>query len=121
MPSTHHTKRPWIGHWLMLVAIIHTVVGLWLFQQDLLDMARLGLFDTVEQNPRRAGVAFFMFTGFALALLAHAVTGLERAGDVKTQRTLGVGLLLIFCLGVLLMPASGFWLFVPAVWKLLRA
>ena len=112
--------RHWIGHWLMLVAAVHTVFGLLVFRADLQTMARLGLFNTVGQDPRRAAVAFFMLFGFLLAVLAHATTAMERNGQQTLLRHMGWSLLALCGLAVLLMPASGFWLAGPALWALLR-
>ena len=112
--------RYWIGHWLMLVAAIHTVYGLVVFRADLLAMARLGFFDTVGQEPQRGAVAFFMLFGFLLAVLAQATSALERSGQHALLRPMGWSLLLLCALAVLLMPASGFWLVAPALWALLR-
>jgi len=117
-----HIQKPrhWIGHWLMVVAAIHTAFGLVVFRADLLAMARLGLFDTVGQDPQRAAVAFFMLFGFLLAVLAHATTAMERTGQHASLRQMGWSLLLMCALAVLLMPTSGFWLAGPAIWALLR-
>ncbi|MES2950629.1 MAG: DUF6463 family protein [Pseudomonadota bacterium] len=121
MSSTHTpVPRHWIGHWLMLVAAIHTVFGLVVFQADLLAMARQGFFDTVGEDSRGAAVAFFMLFGFLLAVLAQATTALERQGQHGPLRRVGWSLLLLCAVAVLLMPASGFWLAGPALWALLR-
>ena len=112
--------RYWIGHWLMLVAAIHTVFGLIVFRADLLTIANLGVFNSVGQDPRRAAVAFFMLFGFLLAVLAQATTALERSGQHALLRHIGWSLLLLCALAVLLMPTSGFWLVGPALWALLR-
>ena len=115
--STHHH---WIGHWLMLVAVIHTVFGLVVFRTDLFAMASVGFFNTVGADSRRAAVAFFMLFGFLLAMLAQAVTALEHKGPSASLRNIGWSLLGLCAIAVLLMPASGFWLAIPAVWALLR-
>jgi hypothetical protein len=80
MTTSIRTPRHWIGHWLMLVAAIHTVFGLVVFRTDLYAMASQGFFNTVGADPRRAAVAFFMLFGFLLAMLAQAVTALENKG-----------------------------------------
>ena len=116
----HPAPRNWIGHWLMVVAAVHTLFGLFVFRTDLLAMARLGFFDTVGQDPRRAAVAFFMLFGFLLAVLAQATTALERGGQRTMLRPVGWSLLLVCAVAVFLMPTSGFWLAAPALWALLR-
>lgn len=120
MFASKSTPRYWIGHWLMLVALIHTVFGLVVFHADLLALARLGFFNTVGQDTQRAAVAFFMLFGFLLAILAQAVTALEYKGPSASLRNIGWSLLGLCAIAVLLMPASGFWLAIPAVWALLR-
>ncbi len=116
IPSTRH----WIGHWMMLVAAIHTVFGLVVFNADLLAMLRLGFLDTVGQDSRRAAVVFFMLFGFLLAVLAYATTALERIGQRAALRRMGWSLLLLCAVAVFLMPSSGFWLMGPALWAMLR-
>ena len=120
MFASEFISRHWIGHWLMLVAALHTAFGLLVFRADLLGMARLGFFDTVGQDPRRAAVAFFMLFGFLLAVLALATTAMERTNQHTALRHMGWALLLLCTLALLLMPTSGFWLATPALWALLR-
>ena len=120
MTNSTLTSRHWVGHWLMLVAALHTLFGLVVFHADLLAMAQLGFLNTVGQDPQRAAVAFFMLFGFLLAVLAQAITALERSGQHAMLRRVGWSLLLLCAVALLLMPASGFWLAGPAVWALLR-
>ncbi len=120
MTTSTLTPRLWIGHWLMLVAAIHTVFGLVVFNADLLAMANQGFLNTVGEDTRRAAVAFFMLFGFLLAVLAQATTALERGGQRAMLCRVGWSLLLLCVVAVVLMPASGFWLAGPAVWALLR-
>lgn len=51
MLNSHPSPRHWIGHWLMLVAAIHTAFGLVVFRTDLLAMANQGFFNTVWDGP----------------------------------------------------------------------
>ena len=120
MTTSTFTLRHWIGHWLMVVAAIHTVFGLVVFNADLSAMANQGFLNTVGEDTRRAAVVFFMLFGFLLAVLALATTALERNGQQALLRRVGWSLSLLCAVAVLLMPASGFWLVVPALWALLR-
>jgi hypothetical protein len=120
MLSKNSQPRHWIGHWLMLVAALHTVFGLVVFHADLLSMLSVGLFNSVGQEPRRAAVAFFLLFVFLLAALAQAITALERSGQHTVLRRIGWSLLLMCAMAVVWMPASGFWLAAPALWALLR-
>lgn len=101
----------WRGRWLLAVAAIHTAFALVVFRGPLLAMARDGLFDAVKQDPMRGAVAWFVLFGAAIAVAASAVDHLEARG--APLRGLGVGLLATVGLGLVFMPASGFWLALP--------
>ncbi|WP_349741381.1 DUF6463 family protein [Roseateles cavernae] len=113
-------QRPWIGHWLTGVAALHTVFAGATFAPVLLQMTRGGLLGSVGADPLRGAVTWFTLFGAVLALLAISITALERDGQTQALRRLGWGLLALTLLSLLLMPASGFWLVLPAIWALLR-
>ncbi|WP_310384690.1 DUF6463 family protein [Roseateles sp.] len=117
---TAPTTRIWIGHWLMAVAALHTLFALLALHQPILSLVQRGLFDAVGQDPMAAATVWFVLFGALLALLALAITPLERSGDGLTLRRLGWGVLLLSVLGVVLMPVSGFWLALPAGIAMLR-
>lgn len=107
------TPRVWIGYWLMGVAALHTAFAGLVFAKVLLTIVQRGVFNSVGDDPLMGAVTWFVLFGLCLALLALAVTALERSGQAQVLRKLGLGLLLLCALGVVLMPASGFWLAIP--------
>lgn len=115
-------KRPWMGRWLLAVAALHTLFGLLVFVGPLQKMLSRGLFNAVGADPLLAAATWFLLFGAPLALLGQALTLLEHQShlDPAALRPLGWGLLALGALGVLLMPASGFWLVLPVIWALLR-
>lgn len=113
MSERSHTPRAWIGHCLMGVAVLHTLAAGFLFADPLLDILRLGIFDSINHDPRKGQAVWFVMFGALLALLALAVTSLERRDDTATLQAVGVGLLLLAALGIVLMPTSGCWLAIP--------
>ncbi len=118
--TTKH--RTWIGHWLMGVAALHTLFAVVVFGRVLLTIAERGVFNSVGTDPLVAAAVWFVLFGFVLALLALAVTPLEHSGQGAALRKLGFGLLLLCVVGIVLMPASGFWLaIVPALAMLRRS
>lgn len=120
IPTATTLARAWIGHWLMAVAILHTLFALLVFRPVYADLLRRGLFDTVGQDPMRAAAVWFLLFGAAFAALAHAVHVLERMGGQHAAlRRLGAALLAMCVAGIVLMPASGFWLGLPAAAALL--
>lgn len=60
-----------------------------------------------------------MLFGAGLALIGAAIVPMERGRHYGSFRALGVGLLLMCSLGIVLMPASGFWLGLPAAFGLI--
>jgi hypothetical protein len=120
IPTAPQRARAWIGHWLMAVAILHTLFALVVFRATYGHLWQLGLFNTVGRDPMSAAAVWFLLFGVPLAALAHAVHALERAsGQHATLRRLGAATLAMSVLGIVLMPASGFWLVLPAAVALL--
>lgn len=111
-PSTSRL-RPWKGRWLMVVAIIHTAAAGFWFGPILGQLWAAGLLDSVGQDPLRGAVAWFTLFGLMLFAFALAVHELECRAPGQAQPRLAIALLLLVGLGVLLMPASGFWLAIP--------
>ena len=120
MQAATTQPRIWIGHWLMGVAALHTVFAAVVFGKVLRTMAERGLFNSVGADPLLGAVTWFVLFGFVLALFSLAVTPLERSGQTVALRKLGFGLLLLCGLGIVLMPASGFWLAIVPALAMLR-
>ena len=64
MTNSTLTSRHWIGHWLMLVAALHTAFGLVVFHADLLAMAQLGFFKHRGTRPSARGRGIFYVVWF---------------------------------------------------------
>jgi hypothetical protein len=104
----------------MAIAAIHTGVGLSLtdFRVQLFDFFRGGAFNAVPHtlvpptmvSPARDAVFWFFFTGFALFVLGQLVDAWERKG-VALPRLLGWELIALSVTGAVLMPISGFGVF----------
>lgn len=118
-PSAHRMTTPlrhsWKGLWLLAVAAIHTVFAAVLFQPQLKEIVRRGVFDSLGKDPTLGAVAWFVLFGGVLALLGWTILLVERHTALAPVplRALGVGLFALTVLGIVLMPASGFWLALP--------
>jgi hypothetical protein len=106
------------GRWLFAVAVIHTAFAFIVFRAELLAIARDGFLNAIGEDPMRGAVAWFTLFGGAIALAAIAVDELEARG--APLRRAGAALLVLVALGIVWMPASGFWLAIPAVLVMLR-
>ena len=113
--------KHWIGRWLIGVSIIHTLFAVVVFHGVLASIVRRGVFNTVGNDPMVGAVVWFVLFGVALFIVGLAISSLERASLGVLPKSLGWSLLALALFGVLLMPASGFWLaFPPAIAVLLR-
>ena len=114
---------------VIMIGVLHQVVGVaagvgLIAAPDgrksgpLIELFRSGFFNQANAEPLRMAMVWFLFFGF---MLIFSGVLLRR---VPASRGLAVGFAALCGLGVLLMPASGFWLgFIPAVqlWRLSSA
>lgn len=108
--------RYWKGTWLMGVAITHTGFSVAVFGNELRVVAARGVYDSVGTDPMIGAVVWFVLFGAVLFIYGQAVAKLEQATRGELPKPLGWSLLALASLGVVLMPASGFWLaFPPAI------
>jgi Family of unknown function (DUF6463) len=112
--------KQWIGRWLIVVAAIHTIFAMAVFGDALLGIFKRGVFNTVGTDARTAGVVWFVLFGAMLFVGGLAVAALEKA-SMPIPKSIGWSLFFICAAGVVLMPASGFWLaFPPAIALLVK-
>lgn len=112
--------KHWIGRWLIAVAAIHTLFAIVVFRNVLSSIIKRGVFNTVGNDSMTGVVVWFVLFGAVLFICGLAVSALERS-SLNLPASLGWSLLALSVLGVVLMPASGFWLaFPPALAILLR-
>jgi hypothetical protein len=113
--------RYWKGSWLMGVAVIHTGFSVAVFSKELREVAARGVVDSVGTDPMIGAVVWFVLFGAVLFICGQAVAKLEQATLGELPKPLGWSLLALATLGVVLMPASGFWLaYPPAIAMLTR-
>ncbi|WP_296920270.1 DUF6463 family protein [Polaromonas sp.] len=110
-----------IGRCLMAIALLHTVYAPWKYGGPLLDIAGRGFYNSIAGDPQRAAATWFVLFGAGLFMLGLTVAALEKQHATQALKPIGWALLVLGCVGVVLMPASGFWLvFPPAAVLLLR-
>jgi hypothetical protein len=108
--------KQWKGRWLMVVSVIHTAFAVVFFNEVLVSIFQRGVFNTVGTDPMTGVVVWFVLFGAMLFVCGLTVSELEKSLSGVLPRSIGWSLLILVLLGVMLMPASGFWLaFPPAI------
>jgi hypothetical protein len=105
--------RRWVGRWLAGVGILHILFGVAAFADPLREIAADGFWNAVDAYPDRSLAFWFVFAGPLIVLLGALVDRVEARAPVELPRFLGWTLLIFALLGGILMPLSGFWLFLP--------
>lgn len=119
-----------VGAVLVGIAAIHQIVGVaiglgldpnmpFVGTPPLQAIARAGVVASVGNDAERGAITWFLLWGFLLASLGVVLHQSERAGQRPT-RTFALLFAAMCTLGVVLMPASGFWLGIAPVLLALR-
>ncbi|MCB9592563.1 MAG: hypothetical protein H6719_07515 [Sandaracinaceae bacterium] len=97
------------GVGLMVIATLHELVGLVAGFSVTVDIARDGVVNALGEDWMRQALFWFHVSGAALFIVGEALRTLERATGSVPRRfgylTVAIGLV-----GVVMLPASGFWL-----------
>ena len=108
--------KKWIGRWLIIVAVLHSVVAVVYFGGVYVSIVKRGVFDTVGTDPMTAAAVWFFLFGAMLLVCGLAIAELERSATNQLPKSIGWCMLAMGVVGIILMPVSGFWLvFPPAI------
>ena len=99
------------GLWLQLLGIAHAGVGVVLYRDALVAIARSKVVNSVPDRGDEATAFWFMAVAPALWLAGRLLRSAESAGDLAGQRAAGGVLTATGLVGTAAMPVSGF----PAV------
>lgn len=110
--------KNWIGKWVMFVSIGHTAVASIFFGNSYRELAADGFYNSVKSAKTGFAVWFALF-GAILFVTGMLISTIEKNG-LLISKSVGVVLLLLTIVGILLMPVSGFWLMLPAIFAIFR-
>jgi len=103
--------KNWKGIWIIVVALLHTLFGISSFTKELQEIGQQGFINGIN-NIEQSLAAWFLLFGCLLFVIGLLVLCIEKYGQA-VPKAAAIVLLVINCLGVTLMPASGFWLLFP--------
>lgn len=109
--------KNWKGIWIIVVALLHTLFGISSFTKELQEIGQQGFINGIN-NIEQSLAAWFLLFGCLLFVIGLLVLCIEKHGQAVPKAT-AIVLLVINCLGVTLMPASGFWLLFPPLLAML--
>ena len=104
----------WIGKWLFAVGVIHLLFGIFFMHTTLAVLWSEGLLNTVNGQPPREAVFWFLCTGIMLLMVGVLVDQMERERLAIPRFVTGLFAALTIT-GVFVMPISGIWLMFPPV------
>ncbi|WP_125777141.1 DUF6463 family protein [Antribacter gilvus] len=112
------------GFWTVLLAVVHVSTAPLFYADSLRSILEAGVLGALDKDPELAtlrGAAFWYVTvGLFLGLVGVMVLRAERRGEGAPRGFAGA-LAATGVWGVVLTPASGFWLFLPLAWLAWRS
>ena len=107
--------RRLVGPLLMAIGVLHLLAGPIFYPQPLAAIAQDGFFNTVNPNPAQFDreAAFWWTVSGVMLLILGSLVHWAQAQTGRLPAFFGWALLASGVAGVILMPASGFWLFLP--------
>ena len=102
----------WIGKWLFAVGVIHLSFGLAFMHDTLALLWSEGLWNTVNGQPVREAVFWFLYTGIVLLIVGALVNQAEHQ-RLAIPRSVTWVFAVLTLIGVVVMPISGIWLMIP--------
>ena len=102
----------WIGKWLFGVGVIHLSFGLVFMHDTLALLWSEGLWNTVNGQPPREAVFWFLCAGIMLLIVGALVNQAEREA-LTIPRFVTWSFTALTIVGVIVMPISGIWLMIP--------
>ena len=115
--GTHprRTRRPVVGATLGLIGAVHVALTPLIYPSSVDSIVQHGVIASVEADPELVplrGLAFWYATsGLGVIALGTAMADLERRELLRRRHAAMLGVIGLW--GTLLVPKSGFWLFLP--------
>ena len=106
---------------LTLTGILHTVVFLVTCGRYYLDILKDGLWNAIGADAMRAAAVWALVVGILLILWGETLQHYQNATGKPAPTFIGWSVLVFSIIGILAMPLSGFWLFIPQAIIILAA
>jgi hypothetical protein len=101
------------GIFLLATGILHTIVAVLVGKEALWAILREGLPDTAGEDVPRELAFWFLICGIMLVFLGQVLHYYIKKEKRPAPLFLGYYLLVFSIIGCVIVPVSGFWLFIP--------
>ncbi|MDR2870543.1 MAG: DUF6463 family protein [Deferribacteraceae bacterium] len=101
------------GLFLIITGIIHTAVGLMFGWSAHVEIIRAGLFNTIAQSIEHSYAFWFLICGFIIISFGQILHHYIKRDQRPAPLFFGYSMLIFAILGAIVIPVSGFWLFIP--------
>jgi hypothetical protein len=102
------------GIFLLATGALYTIVALLMGADEFIGMIRDGFINSVGGDNAARGLAFWFFTvGIVAVFFGHVLHYYIKREQKPAPLFLGYYLLALSVAGCLIIPVSGFWLFIP--------
>ncbi|MDL4618817.1 DUF6463 family protein [Citrobacter amalonaticus] len=101
------------GWFLILTGMLHTLAAVILGYDSFIEIGQQGVVNAMDDNISLEYSFWFLFCGIIIMLLGELLRVFIQKTQQPAPKFLGYSLLVISIAGCILMPASGFWLFIP--------
>lgn len=101
------------GNLLTATGILHTLVMLFIYGSTYVAIFRDGLWNTIGEDPLRNAAVWALMIGILLILWGETLQRYQNKTSLPAPVFIAYGMLAFALIGCIVMPFSGFWLFIP--------
>ncbi|MBV6624037.1 MAG: hypothetical protein KI793_14055 [Rivularia sp. (in: Bacteria)] len=102
------------GYWLLVTSVIHVIVGVWVYGEQLSEIIHSGFFNSVAPNPFAPNFAredaFWFMTLTAFLIILAQLCFWANSQKISLPESVGWNLLITSIIDAVAIPISGFWL-----------
>jgi len=109
------------GKLFLYTGILHTILGIVLGKDAFTEIIRRGFINSVDGEPAIEYPFWFLICGILIILFGMVLDHYIRQTRKPAPASLGWSLFVISIIGCLIMPLSGFWLFLPQAFIIIMA